>query len=156
RLFAADERSGADPDFYVKVEIRFEDPGPEKTVVLCLPDRRLQTSNGQRVFGPNIDEALVRSDGAPGDCHSLKHSVWIALENAPVHKCSRIALVPVADDIFVCARGLRNRCPFQTGRVTSPSSSAQAAPGDRLDHLSRLHLKQNAMESRVTARLDVF
>src|SRR6516165_664716 len=132
-FLATDECSCTNPDIYIKVKTRFENPGSQKAMLLGLPDRDLQTTNSQRVFGADIDEALVRPNRSTRNCHPLQHCVWITFKNAAVHKCTRIALVPVADDVFAFARRLRHGCQLQPRGITGSATSAQAALRDRLD-----------------------
>src|SRR6516225_1220755 len=154
-FLTADKRSSANPDLDAEVEARFENPGSQKAMLFGLTDGDLQTTNSQRVFGADVDEPLLRTNCTTRNCHALEYSVRIALQNAAVHKCARIALVPVANDILAFARRFRHGCPLQTSRVAGPAAPAQPALRDLLNDLPGLHFKQNPMESAIAARLDV-
>ena len=57
RLFAADERAGAQPDLDVEGEVGSEDVLAEQAVLAGVLDRLLQPLDRQRILGPDVDDA---------------------------------------------------------------------------------------------------
>ena len=82
----------------LKLKVDSKMPGAEQTVLLCLADGHLQAADGQRVFGTNIDESLVRTDRVTRNRHSFEDCVRIAFEHASVHEGAGITFVTVAND----------------------------------------------------------
>ena len=105
-FLAADERAGADAQVDVEIERRFEDAAAQQAELLGLLDGGLQPADGQRIFGADIDEALVGADRIGGDGHAFEHAVRIALEHAAVHERAGVAFVGVADDVFLLRSGV--------------------------------------------------
>ena len=67
---------------------------------------------GMRIFGADVDEALGRADGEAGDGHAFDQDEGIAFHDHAVGEGAAVALVGIADDVF-----LRRR------RVARPSST---------------------------------
>ena len=95
-FFAAYEGPRSLVDVDVEVEPGSEDVLSEQAVVPRLPDGDAQAANGERIFGPGVDVALVRVDGAGRDDHPLENGVGVGLEHAAVHERAGVALVGIA------------------------------------------------------------
>ena len=82
-----------------------------------MPPRRAATIAASsaiarmRIFGAEIDEALRRADGEAGDRHPFDQHEGIALHDHAVGKGAAVALVGVADDVFLVGAGEPTRCP---------------------------------------------
>ena len=85
---------------------------PRKPRASASSTARAHALHGQRVLGAHVDQRLVGADRARGDHQPLEHAVRIAFHHAAVHERARVALVGVADDVFL-ALGLR-RGPLPT------------------------------------------
>ncbi len=88
-LFAADKGPGPAVDLQVKIETRPEDILSQETVVPGLFDGEVQRLDGQGVFGPAVDVALVRADGLGRDDHAFQYRVGVRFQNASVHERRR-------------------------------------------------------------------
>jgi hypothetical protein len=62
RLFAADKSAAAETEFDIKIKAGTEDILAQETVFTGLINRDLQTVDGDRILGTDIDKALVRAD----------------------------------------------------------------------------------------------
>ena len=106
-------------------KIRPQDIVPEETAFLRLGDRQLQTADRQRILRAHVDIAFLRAYRVRRDHHALDHLVGIPLHDAPVHKCSRIALIAVADYVAFLLLLARYLGPFVPGREAAAPAPAQ-------------------------------
>ena len=60
RLLAADERPGAEADFQIEIETRAQDVLAQQAPLVTLLDRPLDPLDGHRIFGADVEEALMR------------------------------------------------------------------------------------------------
>ena len=60
-----------------------------------------------------------------------------AFKERPVHEGARVALIGIANNIFILAPRLGNRRPFETCRIAGTASSPQTAFGDQLNQRCR-------------------
>ena len=86
-----------------------------------------------RIFRADVDVALGRPDRDAGDRHALDQEERIALHDHAVGEGAAVALVGVADDVFLLGRGLRDGAPFDAGRETGAAAAAQARLRDLFD-----------------------
>src|SRR3954454_20096699 len=131
-LLSANERAGAEADVDVEAETRAADRGAEQARAFRLADGRFQVLDRERILGADVDEATLRADGECRDRHPFEDAVRVAFEDRAVHERSRVALVRVADDVFLLLGGLGDGRPFQPGRIAGAAASAQAAGDDLL------------------------
>ena len=103
-----------------------------------------------RVFGTDVDVALGRSDRDRGDRHPLDQHEGIALHDHAVGKGPAIALVGVADHVFLRRLGLGHGAPFDAGGESGAAAAAQARLHDLLDDRFSAGRKR-AFESLVAA-----
>ena len=129
-LLAADEGARAHADLEVELEVGAHDVLAQETVLAGLLDGILQTLDGQRVLGPQVDVALLRADGIGADGHALDEAVRVALQDRAVHEGAGVALVGVADDVLDVALGLAGELPLETGGEAGAAAAAQAAAQD--------------------------
>ena len=59
--------------------------------------------------------------------------MWVAFEQRAIHKCARVALVCVADYIFVVAPGIAAKLPFAPSGESGPAAPAQPGLLDCFD-----------------------
>ena len=100
RFLAAYESSGAFLHTDFEIEARSENIPADEALFPGLPEGNLKSFNGQRIFCPDVDVGLSRSDGVGGDAHALDEPVGIPFNDGAVHKCSRIALIGIANQVF--------------------------------------------------------
>src|SRR5581483_1704612 len=77
----------------------------------------------------------------------------IALHQHAVGEGAAVALVGVADDIFLIGRRARHRPPFDSGREARPPAAAQTRGDDLLENLLRAEENRllQALEAAMTA-----
>ena len=68
-----------------------------------------------RVFRADIDVALGVARGDAGDGHTLDQAERIAFHHHTVGEGAAVALVGVADDVFLRRLGLGDGAPFDAG-----------------------------------------
>ena len=96
---------------------------------LSAADSFVQHTMGHRVFRAQVDIAPGRTDGQPGNGHTFDQHEGVALHHQPVSKGSGIALIGIADDVFLRLPGLIMHClPFDAGgeRRTTPATQARS------------------------------
>ena len=156
RLFAANKRSRAEANLNIKSEGSTADVVAEKSTPTRLAQRSRQTRDRQRVFGAHIDVALACSHRVGRDGHALDHTLRITFQHAAIHEGSRIALVGIADHVFLRANGLGHGAPLKAGGIATASASAQSALEILLDHHLRLHLGERFDQRLIAVAPDVF
>src|SRR5712692_1479843 len=72
-----------------------------------------------------IQDPFRRPRDQPGHNHSFNHQVRNVLHQKAVLDGSRLALIGVAHDIFLRARGVSNNFPFRSRRESGASHAAQ-------------------------------
>ncbi len=149
-FLSADEGAGAEPDLHLERKLGLAHVGAEEARALGLADRGLQTLHRQRIFGAYIDVSLVGADGVGGDRHALEHAMGVGLQDRPVHEGPGIALVGIADHVFLLGRHLGHGRPLEAGRVAASAPPPQSACGNLTQHVGRGHLGQCLHQRRVT------
>ena len=86
-----------------------------------------------RVFGADVDVTLGRAHRDAGDGHAFDQHEWIAFHDHAVGKGAAVALIGVADDVFLRALGLRHRAPLDAGRESGAAAAAQTRLHDFLN-----------------------
>ena len=136
-------------DADVEAEVGAQDVLTQQAVVAAGLDGDAQALQGQRILGPAVDVALVGADGARPDHHALEDGVRVALQDAPVHERARVALVGVAEDVLLVARGLGGELPLEAGGETGAPAAAQTALLDLVDDPLGGHLGEGLGEAGV-------
>ena len=80
----------------------------------------------------------------------------VALQYAAVHKCARVTLVRITDNIFFIALGVFSKLPFHTGREAATTTTAQAGFFNLVHNLLRSHLRNSLSQCLITAYGDIF
>src|ERR1051325_4821483 len=105
-------------------------PTLQPPALLQLRNRRAHAVYGQRIFVPDVENALPRSDRDRCDHQSFDHAERKRLENHPIHERPWIPFVAVADPVFGAAGLLRDDAPLLAGRESRSAAPAQARPLD--------------------------
>ena len=79
----------------------------------------------------------------------------IAFQHGTIHKSAGVALVGIDDHVFGVAGRLARRFPFNAGRKTAATASAQARFLDFPDHRVRRHLEQRLGQRRIAAQRQI-
>ena len=153
---AAYEGSCALADMDVEIKAGIQDVFTQKPPLSGLVDGHGQTFHGQWVFRPDINIPLVGLGGDAGDDHALQDTVGIAFHHRAVHERARIALVSVADHIFIGTGLTQHLLPFFSCGEAAASASPETGLGDLLYDPFRRHVEQGLCHSAVTAHGDVF
>ncbi|MPM06679.1 hypothetical protein SDC9_52981 [bioreactor metagenome] len=123
-LLAADESPGTLLDVDLERKAAFHDVFTKEAVLLRLGHGRLQPLDRKGILCPAVDIPFVGAHGVCAQHHALDDTVRIPLEDRTVHERSGIALVRVADDVFLVAFRGGTEAPLETRR----ESSAPTAP----------------------------
>ena len=126
RLLAADIGAGADAHLHVEGVARAGDARAEHSRPCARRDGALHRRDGVRIFGADVDVALGRADGDAGDRHALDQDEGIALHDHAVGEGAAVALVGVADDVFLRAGVVGDGPPLDAGREAGAAAAAQA------------------------------
>ena len=78
-----------------EAEVGAENVVAEQTVFAGLCNGVFKTLNGQRIFGADVDEALVGANGVAGDGHGFENGVGVAFAGGAVHVGARVTFVSV-------------------------------------------------------------
>ena len=155
RLFAADERAGAEAELDVEIEVAAENLLAEKAEVASLLDGDLKALDGERIFRTDVDVALRSADGKAGDRHGLEDRVGIAFERRAVHVSAGVALVGVTDHVLLALRLLHSELPLHTGGEARAAATAKTRLKHFIDNLLGRHLEEDLLESLVTVAGDI-
>ena len=112
-----------------------QDAAAQQPLALRLLDGGLQPLDRQPILAADVDIALLRADGVPGDGHPFQHAVRIAFQHAAVHERARVAFVRVAHHVLHRRGLLGDQFPLEAGRIARAAASAQPALLDLL-HVS--------------------
>ncbi len=129
---------------------------PKQAHLPGLVDGELQPLHRQRVFGPQVDEALLRADGVGADGHALDEAVRVALQHRPVHEGPGVALVGVAEDVLHVRFGLAGELPLEPGGEAGAAAATKAAAEHLTHHLLGGHIGQHLGQRLVALSGDVF
>ena len=129
-LFAAHIGAGADPHFHIEAESGARDALAEHSAAARRDDRGFHGGDRMRIFRTDIDVALGRPGGDAGDRHAFDQHERIAFHDHAVGEGAAVALVGIADNVFLRAGRLRHRAPLDAGREAGAAAAAQA----RLHH----------------------
>ena len=155
RLFAADERAGAEAKLNVEVKVAAENLLAQKTEVASLLDGDLKALDGERIFRTDVDVALRSADREAGDGHGLEDGVGIAFERGAVHVGAGVALVGVTDHVLLALGLLHGELPLHAGGEAGAAAAAETRLEHLVDDLLGRHLEENLLESLVAVAGDV-
>ena len=156
RFFAADEGAGALDQIDVELEAAPEDVVAEDAVVSGLREGHFQPMDGERIFGADIDDALLGAGDVAADRHALDQRMGIAFEFVAIHIGAGVAFIGVADQELAIRRRLAQELPFQAGRETGAAAAAQPRNLELLVHQLRRAVDQHLVQRLVAADRDIF
>src|SRR6202020_3504821 len=113
-LFAADVGAGAHARLEIESLAAAGHMGAKISVIVRNFEGALELAECVRVFGANVDVAGRGPDGEGGDGHALDEHEGIPFHDHAVGVSSAVALVGVADDVFLVRGGVENRLPLYT------------------------------------------
>ena len=105
----------------------------------------------------NVVVARFCAHRVTGNNHAFNQGMRIEHDDVAVFKCTRLAFVSVADDVFFAREGTGHKAPFQTGREARTATTAQAGGFDLVNHIAlRDVFGQDFTQGGITATFDVF
>ncbi|MFM1944516.1 MAG: hypothetical protein RI897_3498 [Verrucomicrobiota bacterium] len=125
-FFAADEGAGADADFDIEVKSCIEDIFTDEGLGAGLFDGEFESFDSEGVFGADVEEAFLGTDGVGGDGHTFDDAVGVTFEDAAVHEGAGVAFVAVTDDVFFVTDVFIDCFPFEAGGVAGAAAAAEA------------------------------
>ena len=155
RLFAADERAGAEAELDVEIEVAAENLLAQKSEVAGLLDGDLETLNGERIFRADVDVALRSADREARDGHGFEDGVGIAFQSGAVHVSAGVALVGITDHVLLALGLLLGELPLHAGGEARAAAAAETRLEHFFDDLLGRHLEENLLESLVAVAGDV-
>ena len=107
-----------------------------------------------RIFGADIDVALRRANRERGNGHTLDQEERVTLHQHSIGEGAAVALVGVADDVFLLGVDPGRRPPFDAGRKAGAAAPAQTRGQNLLNR--RLGTEaQHALEASKAAMTPV-
>ena len=119
----------------MEAEVAAEDLVAEQASVHATAEGFPDASDGQGVFGADVEHALACSDRPGGDGHAFDNAVGATFQQHAVHERTRIAFVAIADDVLQIPRGLADLAPFNSRGEAGSAAPAQAALANLPDQL---------------------
>ena len=140
----------------VKIKSAVEYVFAEQAVLSRLPDCYFKPLDRYRIFCSYVYVALARTGGIAADGHSLYYAVRVALKHGTVHKRAGIALVGVADNVFLL-RFLRcGEAPLFTCGEAAAASAPESRLGDNVYNLRGSVFGEALCESRIAVIRYIF
>ena len=129
--------------------------GPRNPAGPRALDGARKDREGMRIFRSDVDVAFCCADRDRGDGHALDQKKRVPLHQHPVGEGPAVALVGVADHVFLLGGDPGRRPPFDARGKAGPAPTTQARAQDLLD--GRLGPKvQRALEAPQPAMIAVF
>ena len=122
--------------FQVKTETGGENVGPQQSQIIGLGYGGAGALNRPVVAVTDKDVAVVGSGSVAGQQDALYDRMGVAFQDALVVKSPRIALLAVAEDIFVRGVGTGQESPLGRGGKGGPAAAAQAGNIDLFQNLA--------------------
>ena len=156
-LLTTDEGAGSDTDFQIEGKTGSQDIAAQESGFPCLGDGIGQTLHGQRIFGPDIDEALGGADGVTAYHHALDNAVGVAFQKTAVHERAGVALIGVADHVFdaVFGNGFHAGIPLDAGGESGSAPSPEAGGFYLLHHVGLAHGEKGLADGLIAVSCDV-
>src|SRR6056297_742368 len=149
-LLSAYECSGPVLYFNVKAEIASEYVFSQKAEFTGLPYYYVKSFDCKRIFRPDVYYSFSCSYGVSPYGHGLEHAVGISLEYAPVHEGPGVALVCVAQYIFLVALYSLCEFPFEACRETASSAAPETGYLNSGYQFVPGHFSQNLAQGHVS------
>ena len=133
-----------------------QDVVADKARAVCLGQRFLATLVDFPDLAVDVVVAARASHCISGDHHALEHRVRVVTHEVAVFEGAGLALVGIADQIFLALILLRHEAPLEAGRKPSTATTAQRGLLHfRNDLVGRNFFIQYLFECLVAAALDV-
>ena len=140
----------------VEIKAGVENIFAQKAIFPGLANRDFKPVYGNWIFRTDVNIALCRAHCIAADCHGLHDAVRIPLQNGTVHKRAGIALVRIADDVFLIRLVHGGQLPLAAGRESAAAAPAQAGILNHLDDLLRGVFRQALCQRLIAVIGDVF
>jgi hypothetical protein len=140
----------------IEIKAAAENVLAEQADFLCLFDCGAESEYRKGVFGTDIDITFGCAAGNCCDHHTFEHTVRVAFHDAPVHECAGVALVAVADNVFLFGFLCFDLCPLFAGGEAAAASAAELGLGDFVNDIIGSHVEQSLFKSGVTADAEIF
>ena len=117
----------------------------------CLIDGISQALHGDGILRAHVDVTFGSADGVTAQHHALDDAVGIALQQAAVHKCARIALIGVTDHELAPVPGhsLQTCLPFHARGEARAAAASEARVLDNGHHVLPTHAVKGLGQGRV-------
>ena len=135
RFFSTDKGTGAIADLDIEIKARTQDILAQQAIFAGLGNGHLQAVDGQRILGPDIDQAVVGIDAIAADHHRLDDRIRIAFHDGPVHERTGIPFIGIAYHILVGGIELAGDLPLHTRGETGTAAAAQTGGLDIGQHV---------------------
>ena len=136
-LLAADVGAGAQAHFEIEALAAAQKILTQVVRRISRVYRRLERNLRVRVLPAQIDVAPRGAGREPRDRHALDQHEGIALHQHAIGERARIALIGIADDVFLRPLGPQYRLPLDSGREGGPAAAAKTGGGDSGHDLRR-------------------
>ena len=108
-------------------------------------------------FAVNVVIARRRTHGVAADDHAFNQRVRVEHNDVAVFECARLALVGVANHVFLPFKGARHKAPFQARGEARAAAPAQVGCFEFVDDVVlRRFFADDFAQGLVAAALDVF
>ena len=124
-LLAANIGAGANPHLHIELLVAAQHAGAEQANGPGHQDRLVHCHDGVRVFGAEIDVAACGADRMVMEGDPFLLIEGMAIAGIAVGKGAAIALVGVADDVFLRRLRAQHGAPLDAGREPCPAAAPQ-------------------------------
>ncbi len=152
-FLAADIGAGAHTDFHVKRPARAQHIRAQYTCRARDFDCAAHHTDCIGVFRAQINIPACRADTEARNRHTLNQSKGVTLHDHPVREGAAVALIGIADDVFLRRLRLEHRLPFDAGRKSCAATPAKARLGDFCNDPGPVHLNGATQAHKPTMRL---
>ena len=139
----------------VEGEVGAQDVLAQQTGFLGLPDGDAQAVDRDGILRAHVEVAVLRADGVARDHHALDDSQGVAFEDGAVHERAGVALVAVADHVFLIALGVVGELPLPAGGEARAAAAANAGGQHFVDDFLAAHA-QRALQALERAHAQRF
>ena len=141
----------------LKRKVAAQDVLPEQIGFAGLGKRGFKALVAFKNFAVDVVVACGRAHGVAADYHAFNQCMRVEQDDVAVFECARLALVGVANHVFLPFKGARHKAPFQArgeARATAPTQVGCFEFVD--DVVLRRFFADNFAQGLVAAALDVF
>ena len=124
---------------YIKAESGSENILSKETLFCRLLNCNAQTGNRYRIFSTNIEISVFSADCITCNYHTFNDCKGVALKNRTVHKCSRVTLISVTDNILFIIVLIIGKLPFSACRESAAAASAKSGGKNLINNSLAVH-----------------